>query len=161
MTTCGINAINPALYARMPFDPIKDLAPVVALVSLSNVLAVHPSVKANSVVELTALARAEPGKMTYASSGSGTSIHMSAEMFNCQHARTDGRDEQGRDRALGSDRQGVGREGRLSGTTPTRSVRRASGKLPTSGKPSTVVAFPSVGSLQCAGERRPITQPAR
>ncbi len=81
MTTSGINAINPALYAKMPFDPIKDLAPVVALVSLSNVLAVHPSVKANSVAELTALAMAEPGKMTYASSGSGTSIHMSAEMF--------------------------------------------------------------------------------
>jgi tripartite-type tricarboxylate transporter receptor subunit TctC len=81
MTTSGINAINPALYAKMPFDPIKDLTPVVALVSLSNVLAVHPSVKANSVAELTALAKAEPGKMTYASSGSGTSIHMSAEMF--------------------------------------------------------------------------------
>jgi tripartite-type tricarboxylate transporter receptor subunit TctC len=81
MTTSGINAINPALYAKMPFDPIKDLAPVVALVSLSNVLAVHPSVKANSVAELIALAKAEPGRMTYASSGNGTSIHMSGEMF--------------------------------------------------------------------------------
>ncbi|MFM6992022.1 MAG: Bug family tripartite tricarboxylate transporter substrate binding protein [Rhodoferax sp.] len=81
MTTSGINAINPALYARMPFDPIKDLEPVIALVSLSNVLAVHPSVKANSVADVIALARAEPGKLTYASSGSGTSIHMSGEMF--------------------------------------------------------------------------------
>lgn len=81
MTTSGINAINPALYARMPFDPIKDLAPVAALVSLSNVLVVHPSVKANSVADVIAMARAEPGKMTYASSGSGTSIHMSGEMF--------------------------------------------------------------------------------
>jgi tripartite-type tricarboxylate transporter receptor subunit TctC len=81
MTTSGINAINPALYARMPFDPVKDLAPVAALVSLSNVLVVHPSVKAQSVAELLALARAEPGRMTYASSGSGTSVHMSAEMF--------------------------------------------------------------------------------
>ena len=56
MTTSGINAINPALYAKMPFDPIKDMAPVVALVSLSNVLVVNPSVKANSVAELIALA---------------------------------------------------------------------------------------------------------
>ena len=81
MTTSGINAINPVLYAKMPFDPIKDLAPVGALVSLSNVLVVHPSVKANSVADVIALAKAEPGKMNYASSGSGTSIHMSGEMF--------------------------------------------------------------------------------
>ncbi len=81
MTTSGINAINPALYAKMPFDPIKDLAPVSALVSLSNVLVLHPSVKANSLAEVIAMARAAPGKMNYASSGSGTSIHMSGEMF--------------------------------------------------------------------------------
>ena len=81
MTTSGINAINPSLYAKMPFDPNKDLAPVVALVSLSNVLVVHPSVKANSVADVIALAKAAPGKLTYASSGSGTSIHMSGEMF--------------------------------------------------------------------------------
>ncbi len=81
MTTSGINAINPALYAKMPFDPIKDMDPVVALVSLSNVLVVHPSVKANSVADVIALAKADPGKLNYASSGSGTSIHMSAEMF--------------------------------------------------------------------------------
>ncbi len=81
MTTSGINAINPALYTKMPFDPIKDLAPVIALVSLSNVLVLHPSVKANSVAEVIAQARAAPGKMNYASSGSGTSVHMSGEMF--------------------------------------------------------------------------------
>ena len=81
MTTSGINAINPVLYAKMPFDPIKDLAPVSALVSLSNVLVVHPSVKANSVAEVIALAKAEPGKLNFASSGSGTSVHMSGEMF--------------------------------------------------------------------------------
>ena len=81
MTTSGINAINPVLYTKMPFDPIKDLAPVAALVSLSNVLVVHPSVKANSVADVIALAKAEPGKMNFASSGSGTSVHMSGEMF--------------------------------------------------------------------------------
>ena len=82
MTTSGINAINPALYSKMPFDPNKDLVPVVALVSLNNVLVLHPSVKANSVAEVIAMARAQPGKINYASSGNGTSIHMSAEMFN-------------------------------------------------------------------------------
>ena len=81
MTTSGISAINPALYSKMPFDPIKDLASVSALVSLNNVLVLHPSVKANSVAEVIALAKSEPGKINYASSGSGTSIHMSAEMF--------------------------------------------------------------------------------
>ena len=81
MTTSGINAINPALYAKMPADPIKDFAPVVALVALSNVLVVHPSVKANTVADVLALVRAQPGKLTVASSGNGTSIHMSAEMF--------------------------------------------------------------------------------
>jgi tripartite-type tricarboxylate transporter receptor subunit TctC len=81
MTTSGINAINPALYAKMPFDPNKDLVPVSALVSLSNVLVLHPSVKANSVAEVIAMAKAQPGTINYASSGSGTSIHMSGEMF--------------------------------------------------------------------------------
>ncbi|HYF60247.1 MAG TPA: tripartite tricarboxylate transporter substrate binding protein, partial [Burkholderiaceae bacterium] len=88
MTTSGIQAINPVLYSKMPFDPNKDLVPVAALVSLSNVLVLHPSVKANSVQEVIAMARAQPGKMTYASSGSGTSIHMSGEMFK-QLTKTD------------------------------------------------------------------------
>jgi len=81
MTTSGINAINPALYSKLPFDPNKDLVAVTALVSLSNVLVVHPSVKVNSVADVIALAKAQPGMINYASSGSGTSIHMSAEMF--------------------------------------------------------------------------------
>ena len=81
MTTSGIQAINPALYAKMPFDPNKDLTPITALVSLNNVLVLHPSVKANSVAEVIALAKSQPGAINYASSGSGTSIHMSGEMF--------------------------------------------------------------------------------
>jgi tripartite-type tricarboxylate transporter receptor subunit TctC len=81
MTTSGIQAINPVLYAKMPFDPNKDLVPVSALVSLNNVLVLHPSIKANSVPEVIAMARSQPGTMNYASSGSGTSIHMSGEMF--------------------------------------------------------------------------------
>ncbi len=81
MTTSGIQAINPALYAKMPFDPNKDLTPVAPLVSLNNVLVVHPSVPVHSVKELIALAKKEPGKLVYASSGNGTSIHMSGAMF--------------------------------------------------------------------------------
>ena len=81
MTTSGIQGINPALYAKMPFDPNKDLIPVAALVSLNNVLVLHPSVKANSVAEVIALAKNPASQVNYASSGSGTSIHMSGEMF--------------------------------------------------------------------------------
>ena len=81
MTTSGIQAINPVLYKKMPFDPNKELAPVAALVSLSNVLVLHPSVKANSVADVIAMAKSSPGSLNYASSGNGTSIHMSAEMF--------------------------------------------------------------------------------
>ena len=81
MTTSGIQAINPALYSKMGFDPNKDFAPVVPLVALNNVLVANPSFKVGSVKELIAMAKAQPGKITYASSGSGTSIHMSAELF--------------------------------------------------------------------------------
>jgi len=81
MTTSGISAINPALYAKMPFDPNKDLIAVAPLVSLNNVLVLNPAVPANSVKEVIALAKKEPGKWTYASSGNGTSIHMSGAMF--------------------------------------------------------------------------------
>ena len=81
MSTSGIQAINPALYSKMPVDVNKELVPVAPLVSLNNVLVLHPSVKANSVKELIALAKAQPGKIPYASSGNGTSIHMSGAMF--------------------------------------------------------------------------------
>lgn len=80
-TTSAIHAINPVLYKAMAFDPNKDLAPVVALVVLNNVLVVHPSVPARSVQELIALAKGQPGKLTFASSGSGTTVHLSGELF--------------------------------------------------------------------------------
>ncbi len=81
MTTSGIQAINPFLYNKMSFDPNKDLQPVSVLVSLNNVLVVNPSVKINSVADLIGQAKEQPEKLNYASSGSGTSIHMSGEMF--------------------------------------------------------------------------------
>ena len=81
MTTSGIMAINPALYSKLPFDTVKDFAPVSEMVYLNNVLVVNTSVPAKSVKELIALAKAQPGKLTYASSGNGTSIHLSGELF--------------------------------------------------------------------------------
>ncbi len=81
MTTSGIMGINPALYSKISFDSIKDFAPVSMLVSLNNVLVLNPSVPAKSVQEVIALAKAQPGKFTYASSGNGTSIHLSGELF--------------------------------------------------------------------------------
>ncbi|HET9043748.1 MAG TPA: tripartite tricarboxylate transporter substrate binding protein [Burkholderiales bacterium] len=77
----GTHAINVSLFGKLPYDPVKDFAPVSLLVSVPNVLLVHPSVPANSVQELVALAKARPGTLNFASPGSGTSGHMSAELF--------------------------------------------------------------------------------
>ena len=81
MSTSGIQAINPFLYTKMPLDVNKELAPVAPIVSLNNVLVVHPSFPPRSVKEVIELTRKNPGKYTYASSGNGTSIHMSGAMF--------------------------------------------------------------------------------
>jgi len=77
----GTHAIDVSLFSKLPYDPVKDFAPVSLLVSVPNVLLVHPSVPANSVQELVALAKARPGTLNFASPGSGTSGHMSAELF--------------------------------------------------------------------------------
>ena len=81
MTTSAIQSINSALYAKMPFNPSKDFAPIGTVVSMNNVLVVGANSKIHSVQELIAMAKATPGELNYASSGSGTSIHMSGEMF--------------------------------------------------------------------------------
>jgi len=77
----GNITINPSLFTNMTFDPAVDLAPVAPMASTMNLLVVHPSVKANTVKELIALAKASPGKMTFASSGNGGTIHLSGELF--------------------------------------------------------------------------------
>ena len=81
MSASSLHGITPFLYSKLNYDPNKDLAPVIVLAGFANVLVVHPSVKANSVAELTALAKAQPGKLSCASSGSGSTIHMSCEMY--------------------------------------------------------------------------------
>jgi len=81
MGTVGTHAINPGLYAKMPYDHVKDFVPVVLVAGVPNVLVVNPAFPVNSVAELIALARAKPGTINFASSGSGTSIHLSGELF--------------------------------------------------------------------------------
>lgn len=73
--------ISASLYPKLPYDPIKDLAPVIQAVVLPNILVVHPSVPAKSVKELIALAKARPGKLNFASAGTGTVGHMAGELF--------------------------------------------------------------------------------
>ena len=81
MGTVGTHAINPSLYAKLPYDHIKDFAPVILVAGVPNVLVVNPALPVNSVAELIAYAKANPGKLNFASSGSGTSIHLSGELF--------------------------------------------------------------------------------
>jgi tripartite-type tricarboxylate transporter receptor subunit TctC len=81
MATTGVMAINNALYKNMTYDAAKDLAPVLYVASITNVLIVPPDFPAKSVAELIALAKKEPGKLSFASSGAGASTHMTAELF--------------------------------------------------------------------------------
>jgi len=81
MATTGVMAINNALFKNMPYDAAKDLEPVVFIASITNVLAVPLDLPAKSVAELVALAKKEPGKLNFASSGAGSSTHLSAELF--------------------------------------------------------------------------------
>lgn len=81
MGTVGTQAINASLYAKLPYDPVKDFAPVTLVASVPNVLVVNATIPAKSVKELIALAKAKPGQLTFASSGNGTSIHLSGELF--------------------------------------------------------------------------------
>ena len=77
----GSLVINPSLYDKLPFDPVKDFAPISQVFIAANVLAVPNELPARSVAELVALARAEPGKLSYAHAGVGTSQHLAAELF--------------------------------------------------------------------------------
>ncbi len=81
ITSPGPVAINPTLYSKLPYDPQKDLAPVTLVAAGPNVLVLNPNVPASSVQELIALARSKPGGLNYASSGIGTTPHLSGELF--------------------------------------------------------------------------------
>jgi tripartite-type tricarboxylate transporter receptor subunit TctC len=73
--------MSPSLYDRLPYDPVKDFAPISQVFVAANLLAIHPDVPAKSIPELVALAKAQPGKLTYGHAGVGTSQHLAAELF--------------------------------------------------------------------------------
>ncbi|MGH6609813.1 MAG: Bug family tripartite tricarboxylate transporter substrate binding protein [Burkholderiaceae bacterium] len=88
MGTVGTHAINAPLFAqagnKMPFDPVKDFVPITLAAGVPNVMVINPKVPVNSVSEFIAYAKANPGKLNMASSGNGTSIHLTGELFKTQ-----------------------------------------------------------------------------
>jgi len=86
--TVSTHAINPFLYSKMPHDTVKDFQPVSLIARLPNLLVVHPSLPAKNVQELVAYLKANPDKLSYGSSGAGTSIHLAAELFKIKTGTT-------------------------------------------------------------------------
>jgi tripartite-type tricarboxylate transporter receptor subunit TctC len=81
MGSLGTHAVNVSLFAKMPYDPVRDFAPIAHVLEAEGLLVVHPSVTAQNVPELIGLLRAKPGVMTYASAGMGTASHLAGELF--------------------------------------------------------------------------------
>jgi len=79
--TISTHAINASLYKTLPYDPVKDFTPITLIARVPNLLVVNPDVPAKNVKELIALMKANPSKYTFASSGNGTSQHLSGELF--------------------------------------------------------------------------------
>ena len=77
-------AINVGIYARLPYDPMKDFTPIIRTVDVNYVLIVHPSLPVKTVAELVAHAKANPGKLAYGSAGSGSLPHLGTELFKAQ-----------------------------------------------------------------------------
>ena len=80
----GTLAVNPSLYPKLPYNPLKDFAPVAGVARVPNVLVVHPSVPAKDVRELVALAKAKPGQLNYGSGGNGSAANLATEYFKLQ-----------------------------------------------------------------------------
>jgi tripartite-type tricarboxylate transporter receptor subunit TctC len=89
--TVGTNAINSALYATLPYDPVKDFTPLALIAQAPVAIVVHPSLQAQTLADLVALAKQKPGRLNYGTAGPGTPGHLTAEMFraaagiNIQH----------------------------------------------------------------------------
>ena len=86
--TVSTHAINPFLYSKLPYDTVKDFQPVSLIARLPNILVVHPSLPVKNVAELIAYLKANPDKLSYGSSGAGTSIHLAAELFKIKTGTT-------------------------------------------------------------------------
>ena len=82
LATIGTHGINPGLYPKLPYDPVKDFAPISMAATSPNMLVVNNNVPAKSVNDLIALAKSKPGALNFGSSGVGTSVHLSGELFN-------------------------------------------------------------------------------
>jgi len=82
MGSAGPNAINPSLFPTLPFDPRKDLAPITLVAVIPNALVVNPNLGVTSVQDLILAAKAKPDRLTFASSGSGSTLHLAGELFN-------------------------------------------------------------------------------
>jgi tripartite-type tricarboxylate transporter receptor subunit TctC len=80
-SSIGPLAVNPSLHRSLPYDPLRDFAPITTLISALNILVVHPSLPAASVKELIALAKSKPGRLKYASSANGNTDHLAGELF--------------------------------------------------------------------------------
>jgi tripartite-type tricarboxylate transporter receptor subunit TctC len=81
MGNVATHAVNVNLHKKLPYDPLKDFAPVSRVAEVPEILVVHPSVPANSINELIALAKSKPGQLTFGSAGNGTPPHLAAELF--------------------------------------------------------------------------------
>ncbi|HWI14435.1 MAG TPA: tripartite tricarboxylate transporter substrate binding protein [Burkholderiales bacterium] len=81
MANAGSHAVNASLYSRLPYDPVRDFAPITLVSSAPNILIVHPSLPVKSVKDLIALAKSKPGQLAFGSGGNGSTAHLSGEMF--------------------------------------------------------------------------------
>ncbi len=81
MGNVATHAVNVNLFKKLPYDPLKDFAPICLVARVPGILLVHPSVPANSIQELIALAKSKPGQLVYGSAGNGTPTHLAAELF--------------------------------------------------------------------------------
>jgi tripartite-type tricarboxylate transporter receptor subunit TctC len=79
-----IHTINPSLYSKLAYDPVRDFAPITLIAATSQVLAVHPSVPVKTVKEFIAYAKKHPGELNYSSAGNGSQPHLTAEMFKAR-----------------------------------------------------------------------------
>ena len=81
MGSIGTHAVNVSLFSKMPYDPVRDFAPVALAIEADGLLVLHPSVPVKTLKDLIALSRARPGQLVYASAGNGTAAHLAGELF--------------------------------------------------------------------------------
>ena len=147
-----IHTINPSLYSKLSYDPIRDFTPITLIAATSQVLVVHPSVPVKTVKELNAYAKKRPGELNYSSAGNGSQPHLTAEMFkartgiNIVHVPYKGAPPQIADLL-------AGHVALTFGTSPTAVPHVRSGKLRALGVSTAkrITALPDVPTIDEAG----------